>query len=127
MDVNKVVYGDETLIDLSGDSVTPETLLQGATAHNAAGAAIEGVVDLSTKQDKITASGILKGNGSGGVSAAVAGNDYIVMSHLTTWLNRTTAVHTADTNYTTYMARGIALASEETTPTVNGTIVFVYG
>ena len=30
----------------------------------------------STKQDKITASGILKGNGSGGVSAAVAGTDY---------------------------------------------------
>lgn len=30
----------------------------------------------SNKQDKITASGILKGNGSGGVSAAVAGTDY---------------------------------------------------
>lgn len=31
---------------------------------------------LAGKQDKITASGILKGNGSGGVSAAVAGTDY---------------------------------------------------
>jgi len=30
----------------------------------------------ANKQDKITASGILKGNGSGGVSAAVAGTDY---------------------------------------------------
>ena len=30
----------------------------------------------TNKQDKITASGILKGNGSGGVSAAVAGTDY---------------------------------------------------
>lgn len=30
----------------------------------------------SNKQDKITASGILKGDGSGGVSAAVAGTDY---------------------------------------------------
>lgn len=30
----------------------------------------------SGKQDKITASGLLKGNGSGGVSAAVAGTDY---------------------------------------------------
>lgn len=33
--------------------------------------------ELSGKQDKITASGILKGNGSGGVSAAVAGTDYL--------------------------------------------------
>lgn len=30
----------------------------------------------TSKQNKITASGILKGNGSGGVSAAVAGTDY---------------------------------------------------
>ena len=30
----------------------------------------------SGKQDKITASGLLKGNGNGGVSAAVAGTDY---------------------------------------------------
>ena len=31
----------------------------------------------TTRQAKITASGILKGNGSGGVSAAVAGTDYV--------------------------------------------------
>lgn len=34
----------------------------------------------SGKQSKITASGILKGNGSGGVSAAVKGDDYAVPS-----------------------------------------------
>jgi len=33
--------------------------------------------DLSGKQNKITDSGILKGNGSGSVSAAVAGTDYL--------------------------------------------------
>ena len=33
-------------------------------------------LDMSGKQDSITASGILKGNGSGGVEAAVAGTDY---------------------------------------------------
>lgn len=32
---------------------------------------------LASKQDKITASGILKGDGNGGVSAAVAGTDYL--------------------------------------------------
>ena len=35
------------------------------------------LVDLSGKQNKITASGILKGNGTGGVSAAVPGTDYM--------------------------------------------------
>ena len=33
--------------------------------------------NMSNKQDKITASGILKGNGSGGVTAATAGTDYL--------------------------------------------------
>ena len=32
------------------------------------------------KQTKITANGILKGNGAGGVSAAVAGTDYVTPS-----------------------------------------------
>lgn len=34
----------------------------------------------TSKQDKITASGLLKGNGSGGVSAAVSGTDYALPS-----------------------------------------------
>lgn len=38
---------------------------------------LTGMADLSGKQDKITASGLLKGNGSGGVTAAVAGTDYV--------------------------------------------------
>lgn len=42
MGVNKVEYGGRTLIDLTGDTVTPETLVKGATAHNAAGELIEG-------------------------------------------------------------------------------------
>lgn len=35
----------------------------------------------TSKQDKITANGILKGNGTGGVTAAVAGTDYAAASH----------------------------------------------
>lgn len=42
-------------------------------------------------------------------------------------LNRTTNVNESDTNYTTYMARGEALFSTETTPTVNGCIAWQYG
>lgn len=46
---------------------------------------------------------------------------------INTRLNRTTNVNASDTNYTTYMARGEALFSSETTPSVNGCIAWVYG
>ncbi len=40
---NQVIYNGKTLIDLTGDSVTPETLAEGVTAHDAAGNPITGV------------------------------------------------------------------------------------
>ena len=46
---------------------------------------------------------------------------------INTRLNRTTNVNASDTNYTTYMARGIALSATEQTPSVNGAICLVYG
>ena len=56
--------------------------------------------DISGKQDKITASGILKGDGTGSVSAAVAGTDY---------LKPVTAVTTptADTSSVTQIISGV--------------------
>ena len=43
MAINKIIYAGNSLIDLTGDSVTPETLLAGTTAHDASGAVITGV------------------------------------------------------------------------------------
>lgn len=45
---------------------------------------------------------------------------------INTRLNRTNAVNIANSNYTTYMARGEALFSAETTPSVNGAIAWQY-
>lgn len=42
MAINKVIYGGNTLIDLTADSVTPEVMQLGTTAHNAAGEPITG-------------------------------------------------------------------------------------
>lgn len=42
--INKVVINDTTLLDLTEDSVTPKTLVEGATAHDKSGAAITGTV-----------------------------------------------------------------------------------
>lgn len=63
MGVNKVVLntadGEETLIDLTGDTVTPETLAEGATAHDSTGEKITGTMSTS----------------GGGVSGPVSWND----------------------------------------------------
>lgn len=44
MAVNKVIYGGNTVIDLTGDTVTPETLAEGAIAHDKSGAVIHGTM-----------------------------------------------------------------------------------
>lgn len=44
MAVNKVVYDGSTLIDLTEDTVTPETLAEGVTAHAASGETIIGTM-----------------------------------------------------------------------------------
>lgn len=45
MAINKVEYGGNTLIDLTSDSVTPESLLPGVTAHDKSGNQITGTFD----------------------------------------------------------------------------------
>lgn len=42
MAVNQVIYGGRTLVDLTGDTVTPSTLSEGVTAHDASGNVIIG-------------------------------------------------------------------------------------
>ena len=45
MGVSKVDFAGNTLVDLTGDSVTPATLKKGETAHNAAGEQIVGTME----------------------------------------------------------------------------------
>lgn len=45
---NKVIYDGQTLIDLTGDTVTANTLLSGATAHDRSGVQISGSVQFIT-------------------------------------------------------------------------------
>lgn len=48
MAVNKVVYGGQTLVDLTSDTVTADTLAEGVTAHNASGNKITGTMKANT-------------------------------------------------------------------------------
>lgn len=46
MAANKVEINGETVLDLTADSVTPETMTEGTTAHNAAGERIQGLLSV---------------------------------------------------------------------------------
>ena len=83
------------------------------------------------------------GTASAGTSAAYARGDHVHPKQavtksdvglgnvdnvsINTRLNRTTNVNASDPNYSSYMARGIALSPTEQTPSVNGAICLVYG
>lgn len=54
MGVSKVVIDDEVRLDLTEDTVTPESLLKGVTAHNAAGEPVAGTVDKLPNPNALT-------------------------------------------------------------------------
>ena len=59
--VNKVIYGGQTLIDLTGDTVTASDILTGKKAHDKSGAQITGTCsyDADTSDANATAAEIL--------------------------------------------------------------------
>lgn len=97
---NKVIYDGTTLIDLTSDTVTPDTLLTGATAHDASGAQITGTAtgggDLSDITTNIN--GLLKGAG-GKVTQAAGGVDYLTPPVMASSLPASGAALTANTIY----------------------------
>lgn len=54
MGVSKVVIDDEVRLDLTEDTVTPESLLKGVTAHDAAGEPVTGTVDKLPNPNALT-------------------------------------------------------------------------
>lgn len=61
MAVNRVVYSGKTLIDLTDDTVTPETLIAGTKAHNSAGQMITGTASNAVLTVDSNGVGILRG------------------------------------------------------------------
>lgn len=74
MGVSKVDFAGNTLVDLTGDSVTPETLLEGATAHNAAGDQIAGAVTVAPASNTTPKA---PGTASAGSESAYARGDHV--------------------------------------------------
>lgn len=63
MAINKVIYGGKTLIDLTGDTITPDKLLKDSTAHDKSGASIVGecTYDVDSTDATISVAEILLG------------------------------------------------------------------
>lgn len=63
LNVNKVIYGGDVLIDLTGDSVSADKILKGITAHDKSGAKITGTCtfDSDTSEDTAAVAEILVG------------------------------------------------------------------
>lgn len=78
MGINKVQYGNTTLIDLTSDTVTADKLMQGYTAHDRTGALITGlIVDGDNLGYGIVASDMV---GFAVVGTAVLGSESMVGS-----------------------------------------------
>lgn len=65
MAVNKVIYDNKTLIDLTEDTVTSDTMIAGTTAHNASGETIVGelIVGELKPATNSTLGGVIVGSG----------------------------------------------------------------
>lgn len=49
--INKVVYGNKTLIDLTQDTVSAEHLYKGTTAHKSDGTVITGTAEVTVENE----------------------------------------------------------------------------
>lgn len=70
MGINKVQYGNTTLIDLTSDTVTADKLMQGYTAHDRTGALITGTATGGIDGDNL-------GYGLSVVGSAIVGSSVI--------------------------------------------------
>ena len=106
MAINKVEINGEVKLDLTQDTVSEDTLLQGTTAHDASGNPVEGKVvttpipvtedvlkgdgrgGIGTMQTNPVESigipvGIFKGTASGSIETAIPGTDYLAEAPVT--------------------------------------------
>lgn len=70
MGINKVQYGNTTLIDLTSDTVTADKLMQGYTAHDRTGQIITGTATGGIDGDNL-------GYGMALVGSAIVGSSVV--------------------------------------------------
>ena len=75
MAINKVVYGGNVLIDLTGDTLTPDKVLSGFTGHGKDGAPFEGTCkfDVNSEDASAVVAEILEGKTAYARGAKITG------------------------------------------------------
>lgn len=75
MGYNKVIYGGKTLLDLTADTITPDKLLEGITAHDKSGEAITGTCtfDSDTSDATVAVAEMLTGKTAYARGAKITG------------------------------------------------------
>lgn len=118
MAINKVNYGDRTLIDLTQDTVTPEMLLAGETAHDKTGEQIRGThVPFSGQYND------LKGKPETFPPASHSQSASIIQAG--TFVGQVVA-NANGQNPAAYCMRNSKLSNNGETPTVNGQVIIGY-
>ena len=56
---NKIIYGNQTLIDLTQDTVTAASMLSGVTAHDCSGATVTGTIQTRSISDVTVVNSVL--------------------------------------------------------------------
>lgn len=116
MAINKVVYGNTTLLDLTNDTVASEKMLQGVTAHAANGSTVTGTIITKTSS-ALSASGSVVNVPSGyyaaGASKAVGAGS------ATTPAKTITVTPTISLNSSTGAVSVNVAGSSSITPTVS--------
>ena len=106
--INKVIYGNDTLIDLTGDTVTQADVLNSKSFHDASGTLRTGTADISGKADKVSGAtnGDLAGLDSNGnlTDSGIASTNVVVKSSTTGLLKNDGTVDTS--TYLTSVPRG---------------------
>ncbi len=106
MGVNKVQYGSQVLLDISDATVTPDTLLAGESAYNAAGEKISGSLDPMLKSE-------YGGSGPGIVALADKANEANTANSANTAVNAQYAATAQNANNASKLG---GLAPGEITP-----------
>lgn len=128
MAINKVVLGDTTLLDLTNDTVTPETLAEGATAHSASGEIIEGTMPIdNVRYGEQSLTDAQKQQARTNIGAAAESHSQDASTITAGTFGGQVAAKSGAQAPATSLLRNSKLVSADTTPTVNGEIYWTYG
>ena len=96
MAINKVEFGNQTLMDLTGDTVTPEDVLNGATFHDRAGVSRSGTASYPVTDVQVNNTSVLDGT----VAKVTVPTNTSDLTNDSDFVADASYVHT-DNNYTT--------------------------